>query len=723
MALTFSPALQTTTALPVAPTGRASFRFSASFSSHDEYNRAHREGSRLEIWTNLPVGDHSGSDWHALAFSYPEDSAAETAANDKVFTLTPTTPEVANKADNATVVLDLTLSNARPGAVYSFTYRLVHASGAIEWLGAYGQNGDLVVEEKDVRFTLAQGSTLEHGAIVNADLNTDIDAVTLGTLNKSVDWVSWGFSEDGCKASYSGLSVPPSSAVLLMPRPTDTRLVDVQPLLLKAYGGAVSVTSNGDLVRHNGLAVLDVSETFTEATVLPGSSIISIQNGFAVVASPGKDSQDVPTSLSFIPISREAWTTPSTEIRLTEANIRSILDSSEHTDAVIVDSSVSTFATWKAGEDLVVRVSAPGAQCVIAPVYSLPTAKEDESVSLALITTSASARVEVVEGLQGSALLTPPPSPPAFIRPITTPAQAVPEPEVVPEATEQLEESKAPEVEATSEAQAQAEDAVVDPVEEDHAPDQKPETPTIPTALIPLVNKPIGASFFRFVLAFVAWLARPVLDKLYSFFGSNVLLLLACKIFGTGQPEPTFSTASPSEQEVVEVPDELVDGETEPQSPQAGSPIESKESDIPQREKALLRTYSELTVSDGSTMICEAEEEEVQVTEEKIVHTVLSKVVEDVTPPPQAPTRLQIPQRKPLTITKSHLAVDARSEVISLLASIKSKDAALPELEVIINGERSRQPLKSSQVAEGVYLVELRLPSSDSAKLQVAVRQ
>lgn len=205
MTLTFKPALQTTTALPVAPNGRATLQFSASFSTRDEYVRTRRDGAHIEMWTNLPVGGHDGSDWHALAFGYPDEETtiSPDAASNKVFTLSPTTTENVYLGDNSTVVLDLALTDARPGAVYSFTYRLVHANGAIQWLGAYGQNGDLVLEEQETRFTLAPGSTLEDGTIVNSDLNAEDASVTLATLNKSIDWVCWGFNEDGYVSSIT----------------------------------------------------------------------------------------------------------------------------------------------------------------------------------------------------------------------------------------------------------------------------------------------------------------------------------------------------------------------------------------------------------------------------------------------------------------------------------------------------------------------------------------
>ncbi|KAH8835440.1 hypothetical protein DL96DRAFT_1574228 [Flagelloscypha sp. PMI_526] len=45
--------------------------------------------------------------------------------------------------------------------VYNFTYRLVHASGEIEWLGEYGQNGSLILQ-KAIRYASNSGHLEYH---------------------------------------------------------------------------------------------------------------------------------------------------------------------------------------------------------------------------------------------------------------------------------------------------------------------------------------------------------------------------------------------------------------------------------------------------------------------------------------------------------------------------------------------------------------------------------
>lgn len=198
MLLTFNPALRTRTTLPVPPNDRGSFRFTASFATHAEYEQARQEGTRVEMWTNLPVG--GTNEWHALPFVYAEERPSEVTPNDKLVSLVSSTSTPAHEQLSSSAILDISLAGIRPGSVFSFTYRLVRPWGAIDWLGAYGKNGELFVEEKDVRFTLSRSSRFENDAIVSQP--ADADSAVVATLNNAINWACWGFSGNECVASY-----------------------------------------------------------------------------------------------------------------------------------------------------------------------------------------------------------------------------------------------------------------------------------------------------------------------------------------------------------------------------------------------------------------------------------------------------------------------------------------------------------------------------------------
>lgn len=193
MQLTFDPALRTCTTLPILPGGGGTYRFTASFSNHAEYERARQEGTRVEMWTNLPIGG-GASQWRALRFAYAEETVIEGAPEDKVMSLVPPTVVSARETQPTTVTLDFSLTNIRPASLYSFTYRLVRPWG-VQWLGAYRQNGDLIFEEKDVRFSLTNGCKLEDNTIVTRSAVSE--SVVVATLNDAISWACWGFGRNG----------------------------------------------------------------------------------------------------------------------------------------------------------------------------------------------------------------------------------------------------------------------------------------------------------------------------------------------------------------------------------------------------------------------------------------------------------------------------------------------------------------------------------------------
>ncbi|PSR73170.1 hypothetical protein PHLCEN_2v10982 [Hermanssonia centrifuga] len=190
MTLTFEPALGVRTTLPVPRDGYASFSFKASFSSREAYEQARDEGVRVEMWTNLPVGTNE-DEWHALAFQYTADNKSH-VKNASASTLN----AEAHDQTDASVYLNVPLSDIRVGSTFSFTYRLVHPSGAIQWLGAYGQNGELSIEDFDPRFTLADGWKFGEGDRVEGKPLESAET-EVAILNNEMEWTSWAFGKVG----------------------------------------------------------------------------------------------------------------------------------------------------------------------------------------------------------------------------------------------------------------------------------------------------------------------------------------------------------------------------------------------------------------------------------------------------------------------------------------------------------------------------------------------
>ena len=192
MSLVFHPAIGSQTIVHVPELGDAHHRFTASFASRDALECARSDGIRIEMWTNLPVGGVVSSDWHALAFEYPGEDVEKSTSTHASISLGTSDPERAGGKD---VYLDLVIPNTLCGAFFSFTYRLVRHGGDVEWLGTYGQNGDIVLERLEERFTLVEGCSFKDGLVVREGETTDKAAVL--RLSPSVQWVSWTFDHEG----------------------------------------------------------------------------------------------------------------------------------------------------------------------------------------------------------------------------------------------------------------------------------------------------------------------------------------------------------------------------------------------------------------------------------------------------------------------------------------------------------------------------------------------
>ena len=192
MELTFNPALTVLTTVPVASNGTAHVRFTAGFSSRDAYVRARDEDLRIEMWTDLPTSNYPEG-WHALKLKYADETAPTLEDGGKVLSITPSAPE----HDALVASLDLFLSDVAYWSRYSFTYRLVHPSGEIEWLGSYGRNGELGFEDRDERLEWAEGWKLGMNEAGSERSEESQGAEIVATLNRDMDWACWAFNESG----------------------------------------------------------------------------------------------------------------------------------------------------------------------------------------------------------------------------------------------------------------------------------------------------------------------------------------------------------------------------------------------------------------------------------------------------------------------------------------------------------------------------------------------
>lgn len=218
MHVTFTPALgevaRLVTTGPFGVDGKTASAqdlvFKATFDSRESYDRAKRDGVRVEMWTDLPVLEQPDWEWAALAFEEPA-KAGQVQSGRKVLSLV--SPEVhpaIHGEENALYArLSVRLHEYTPGHQFSFTYRLVYPSGEIRWLGEYGHNGVLVVERGVIPAAL--GVHLNESWNVGSDGKAETQVVgvverEVGRLSGELNWSTWAIEENRYVAEESFVS-------------------------------------------------------------------------------------------------------------------------------------------------------------------------------------------------------------------------------------------------------------------------------------------------------------------------------------------------------------------------------------------------------------------------------------------------------------------------------------------------------------------------------------
>ncbi|KAH9937454.1 uncharacterized protein B0H18DRAFT_198376 [Fomitopsis serialis] len=166
-------------------------------------------------------------EWGAVPFTFHESRDEESGAGHKVLSL-PSPAKVSATSLAVYAELPLRLGGYRSGHRFSFTYRLVYASGEVRWLGAFGQNGTLVVSHQSLPKAL--GIALKAGWQTRATMSRS-SRPDRRKGGKSVSFRTVTLGQVGSSGGMAGLCSPPLTrqipALLLFSSP----VLVVMPLL------------------------------------------------------------------------------------------------------------------------------------------------------------------------------------------------------------------------------------------------------------------------------------------------------------------------------------------------------------------------------------------------------------------------------------------------------------------------------------------------------------
>lgn len=537
-----------------------------------------------------------------------------------------------------------------------------------------------------------------------------------------------------CTGPSADLSLSPSNAALLVPRKRHGIVghIDVKPVIIKAGNGAISITPDGHIVLHDdtSLTILTVDEKQPFSAIveqaLPRFAVIGEHGGFALVASRDKPGHELPVRLSAVPIHPEAWNTPHTDVQLSAEAVRSLLNDFTGREAVLVSAPLKAFATLSCeGEETVsIRVSPPGAQVILAPLHDLVTSEADAPISLALLSSSVSASIEVIESVSTGALvlLTPPPSPPPTGRssafPITSSPPRYTRPNTPPSdppAADDRADESAPGVSYTPPTPTSP------PLREESEFFTKEDVASV--ALVPHHSANlVRGGMLRFMVVFMSWLLHTSLAKMGAVFGGNLLFWLIYKVFGMDFNDKlnTFGAAPAAPPApVAAISEATVEDDTNDASG------DEKMSDAETLLETDVATADVAKEADIDSALGSDERKEHAGTKSigniSLPHPNLQADPQNAeTPFARTPISIQPPPRS-LRKEKSRFVADVRSDTVTLLVRNQSGGTNVPELKFIANGDRvpmSAQFDEVVQLSPDTRLIELRLPA---ARLEVSL--
>ncbi|KAK7064524.1 RING finger protein 8 [Favolaschia claudopus] len=204
MHITFSPALGETVQVSTGWTKRPATRlhFSATLSTPADSEVFARGRAKLQVWSDIPTGGgRNAGDWGEAEFML----VPPLPSDENEFSLFPTDCDGERKLTTLTVDLPVPASNNEQR--FSFTYRLVHSNGEIEWLGSYGQNGTLILNHDDA-VVLNKDWTADGDLHCYNSNGHAVQGVEVARLSRPSDYIQYPISDQR-----------DSSLIVLVPRP------------------------------------------------------------------------------------------------------------------------------------------------------------------------------------------------------------------------------------------------------------------------------------------------------------------------------------------------------------------------------------------------------------------------------------------------------------------------------------------------------------------------
>jgi hypothetical protein len=189
MDITFTPPLANQIRLFIAPVhSTAVLNFTAALSSayHAQFIR---DGAKLQVWSDVCLDTEKlhSTEWCAFDFQTPASPITGSTVSLRIDT---STHEGNSVQHDSLLSLQLSVPLTSRKYLFSFTYRLVYSTGEIEWLGQYGQNGTIVLEQSQSgsKFILHEDWSMKNGGYAWTHSSKSVDSLEVARLSSPSDY-------------------------------------------------------------------------------------------------------------------------------------------------------------------------------------------------------------------------------------------------------------------------------------------------------------------------------------------------------------------------------------------------------------------------------------------------------------------------------------------------------------------------------------------------------
>ncbi|KIM48371.1 hypothetical protein M413DRAFT_229773 [Hebeloma cylindrosporum] len=287
--------------------------FTARLSAHD-YRDLVQDKAHVELWSDLPRDNENG--WGKLEFSESWNNFALDDSSQS--------QDIQEKTLNLYVSIPAATSAARR---FSFTYRVTYPSGHITWLGSFGQNGSLILEQGEDNMIC--GLVLREGWREDNtqksrifEIPKTISSVEVAKLENPSKFRIWGLNKDGF------ISHPGNASIFFLIPNGERDSVTLNPtfVLSASPNSSITISSEGRIAASGlGIIVLHMNNIASEADLfiqqiisrskLDRWNLLSFNSKSNIIALAFPGAQD-PRQVVAIPL----WSSHDIQLPLNPAN-------------------------------------------------------------------------------------------------------------------------------------------------------------------------------------------------------------------------------------------------------------------------------------------------------------------------------------------------------------------------------------------------------------------